>query len=149
MSHTYKLHLHLRFQKETPHEVIDFLVNGHIYEGQSEFRWMHPEDCYEARNILLVKNQYQFTKNNRHEYRYELNACLYFKDDEMDLIFRFSTYLAQHTETEGFGGYYICTDNIANKPELLYFNGADVTAINITSGKTFTTNWINRNDANI
>jgi hypothetical protein len=149
MSSTYKLNIDLRFKKDTPHEVIDFLVNGHLYEGQIEFRWIHPEDSYEAKNIMLVKNQYQYTQNEIDEYRYELSARLYFKDDEMNLIFRFSSYLAQYTETNGFVGYYICADSPNNQPTLMYFNGKDVSVSDFAIHKTFATNWMNENDTNL
>ena len=149
MSQTYKLQLDLRFKKDTPDHVIDFLVNRHLYDEQIEFAYFHGEDAYEEHTIFTVKNQYQFTKNGVDEYQYELFARIFVKDDDFRLIFRFCTYMAQFTENEGFVGYYLNIDDPNDKPELLFFNGNKVTVKDYTSGAEFITDWADENDPNL
>ena len=55
MSQIYKLQLDLRLKKDTPDHVIDFLVNGHLYDEQIDFAYFHGEDAYEEHNIFTVK----------------------------------------------------------------------------------------------
>ena len=149
MSQTYKLQLDLRFKKDTPDHVIDFLVNGHLYDEQIEFAYFHGDDAYEEHTIFKVKNQYQFTKNGVDEYQYELFARIFVKDDDFRLIFRFCTYMAQFTENEGFVGYYLNIDDPNAKPELLFFNANKVTVKDYTSGAEFITDWADENDPNL
>jgi hypothetical protein len=149
MGYTLKLQLDIRFKKDTPDHVIDFLMNGHLYDEQIEFAYFHGEDCKEEHNIFNVKHQYQFTQNGVDEYRYELFARIFVRDDDQTLIFRFCTYMAQYTENEGYVGYYQNIDNPKSEPELLYFIKENVTIKDITNGHTFTTNWTKMNDPNL
>jgi hypothetical protein len=147
MGYTLKLQLDLRFKEDTPHEVIDFLVNKHIYD--TDFAFLHGEDCPEEHTIFTVKNQYQYHQNDVAVYRYELFARIFVRDDDHVLIFKFCTYLAQYTENQGFVGYYLNTDMPNANPELLFFNDGNVTVKDIVSGATFTTNWADENDPNL
>ena len=146
MGYTNKLQLDIRFKKDLPPEVLDFLLNGHIYEHQFDFKYFYGEDAYEEHNIFTVKNQYQYTKNGVDEYRYELFARIFVKDDDFAVIFKFCAYMAQFTENNGFVGYYINEDKNAAEPDLIYFNGEKVSVKDFNSGAVYTYDWADDNN---
>lgn len=148
MSTTYKLQLDIRFKKDIPEDVLDFLLNGHIYDDQFDFKYFHGEDAYEEHNIFYVKHQFQFTRNEIDEYQYELFTRIFVKDDDFASLIKFCTYVSQFTDNDGFVGYYINIDNPNSNPELLFFNENKVTIKDYTSGKEFTTDWKTYNDPN-
>ena len=129
MSTHYQLILNVRLKKDAPFEVIDFLENGHLYENHFDFRYFHPSEAYEDKNILLFKSQYQHTKNGVDEYRYELFTRILVKDDEVQSLFSFAAYLAQYAENQDFVGTIKNLDNKNKQPDLIYFEKGKVKII--------------------
>jgi hypothetical protein len=149
MGYTLKLQLDIRFKKNTPNYVFDFLVNGKVLGEQQDFAYFRGDDSKENQNIFTVKHQYRFTQNGQDEYLYELFARIFVRDDDFNTIFKFCTYFAQFADNEGFVGYYQNVDNLNAQPELLYFQNGNVTVKDITSGVSFTTNWHDENNPNL
>ena len=94
-------------------------------EGWSDVLQQAPEDTYCPGDLFRTfRRAYRFSRQGVDQYRHTLAFRTYMVDDGFyELFYYLIDWLAMHSDTEGFVGYY--REELAWWPELIFFkNGA-------------------------